>query len=50
MNKKPERVIPLAVLEKKKKAVPVMAAAGVLITALGAFKSLKGGVLRVPEH
>lgn len=42
MNKKPERVIPVAVLEKKQKAVPVMAAIGVLITALGAFRSFKG--------
>jgi hypothetical protein len=42
MNKKPKRVIPVAVLEKKQKAVPVMAAIGVLITAVGAFRSFKG--------
>ncbi len=41
MNKKPERVIPVAVLDKKKRAVPVMAGIGVLVTLVGAVRAFK---------
>jgi hypothetical protein len=41
MNNKPERVIPVAVLDKKKKAVPVMAGIGILVTLVGAFRAFK---------